>query len=396
MITAIMGLTALAIDLMMPTFADVRSTYGMDPDSSEVGWIITVFFLGLSVGPWLFGPVSDRRGRRGPLLVGLVLYAVCSVASAFAPSFAAMILVRFVWGVMASGPRAIAMAIIRDRYSGEAMARLMSMILSVFMFVPILAPSLGAAINAVAPWQIVFATPALLAGALILWSRRLPETLEPHRRQTMDRDGLRLAMRAAANRETLLYTFGVMFLFGVMTSYLAGFEVVLHDAYDATDAFPVLFGLLGIIMAIGIYLSGRFVGRYGLTPWMRRLAFITIGSAAIFAAVAVLGDGVPPLALLVVTLGLVLPVVQGLLPTGNAAAMLPVPEVAGTASALISTATMAGGAILGSIVTALYDGTVRPLAISILVFVSVSAVLVIRATRLSDRRAAESSVSPLA
>ena len=391
MITTVMALTALAIDLMMPTFADVRATYGMNPDSSEVGWIITVFFLGLSVGPWLFGPASDRHGRRTPLLVGLVLYALCAVASAFAPTFATMVLIRFIWGIVASGPRAIAMAIIRDRYSGEAMARLMSMILSVFMFVPILAPSLGAAINAVLPWQFVFATPAVLAVILLLWTRRLPETLAAERRQTMDRNGLRLAMRAAANRETMLYTFGVMFLFGVMTSYLAGFEVVLHDAYDATDAFPVLFGLLGIAMAIGIYLSGRFVGRYGLTRWMRRLAGATIATAALFVGVSMIGDGVPSLAILVVVLAFVLPVVQGLLPTGNAAAMLPVPEVAGTASALISTATMAGGAILGSIVTALYDGTVRPLAVSILVFVTLAAALIVKATRLSDRRAATAS-----
>ena len=177
LLTALMATSALAIDLMLPAFPDMRDEFGMAADSAQVGWVITAFFLGLAVGPWLYGPISDLLGRRTPLFIGLGLYVVGAIAAIVAPSFAWIVAARFVWGLGAAAPRSLSLAMLRDRYEGNAMARLMSMIMAVFLLVPILAPGIGAGLNAIAPWRIVFLMPGIIAIGLLFWARRLPETL---------------------------------------------------------------------------------------------------------------------------------------------------------------------------------------------------------------------------
>ena len=146
LLTALMASSALAIDLMLPAFPDIRSEFGMAADSSQVGWIITAFFFGLAAGPLLYGPASDRFGRKPLMAAGLTVYVLGSIAAVFAPSFGWIVAARVLWGIGSAGPRALAMAMIRDRYEGDAMARLMSMIMAIFLLVPILAPSPARAI----------------------------------------------------------------------------------------------------------------------------------------------------------------------------------------------------------------------------------------------------------
>ena len=183
LVTALMATTAVGIDLMLPAFPEIRQQFGMAPDSTQVTWIVTAYFLGLAAGPWLYGPASDRFGRRIPLFAGLALYAVSAATAALAPSWQLIVIARFVWGVGAAGPRSLSVAMIRDRYDGDAMARLMSMIMAVFLLVPIVAPGVGAGLIAVLPWRAVFWFPAVVAGLLALWARRLPETLPVDRRR---------------------------------------------------------------------------------------------------------------------------------------------------------------------------------------------------------------------
>jgi MFS transporter, DHA1 family, multidrug resistance protein len=393
-VTTMMAMAALAIDLMMPTFADLRADYGLAPDDGRVGWVVTAFFFGLALGPWLYGPASDRYGRRAPLFVGLSVYLVCSLAAAFAPSLGAMLIIRFIWGLGAGASRVLSTALVRDRYEGDAMARLMSLIMAVFLLVPILAPAFGALVNLVAPWRVVFGLPAVLAAVLMVWCRRLPETLPPERRRPMTREALRAAVREAANPVTVYATLGVMFLFGVMTSYLSSFELVLHGTYDRSSLFPILFGAIGVLLAMASLANARTVRLVGLVALLRRVSTIGLVTSSLFLAMAWLGDGVPPLWLLVVQLALVVPAVQGLVPNGNTLAMQPVPHVAGTAAALIGTITTGGGATISIIVTSAYDGTVRPLATGIIVCM-VTGWMFLRLATSAARQATRSAAEPV-
>ncbi len=388
LVTASMAMGALAIDIMLPAFGDMRAEYGMAADSPRIGWIVTAFFLGLAVGPWLYGPASDRYGRRPLLLAGLGLYVVAGTAAVFAPSFGWVIAARFVWGLGAAAPRSISLAMVRDRYEGEDMARLMSMIMAVFLIVPILAPGLGAVLNAVAPWRIVFWVPVVAALGLIAWvTVRLPETLPVERRRPFTVAALGGALRAiVSHRQTVCFTVAITFLFAVMTSYLAGSELMLDDVFGRGEWFPVFFGAIAVLLALSSLNNARLVRRLGITVLVRRMALVGVVTAAVLAAVSLAAGGRPEFWLFTVALAAVVPVAQGLVPNCNSAAMMPVPHVAGTAAAMIGTVTTAGGALLGGLVTDAFDGTTDPLAIGMLVFMSAAAVMILIGTAGVDRR----------
>ncbi len=378
LLTALMAMTALAIDLMLPAFPDMREEFGMAADSAQVGWVITAFFLGLAVGPWLYGPISDLLGRRTPMFIGIGLYIVGAIAATVAPSFGWIVAARFVWGLGAAAPRSLSMAMVRDRYEGEAMARLMSMIMAVFLLVPILAPGLGAALNAIAPWRIVFLTPGVVAVGMLFWARRLPETLLPDRRRPFTWGAVGEASRlVVTNRQTVCYTLAMTCLFGVMTSFLAGSELILEDVYDYGSWFPLFFGGVALLLAFSSLNNARLVGRIGLTTLVRRMSVASVALAAVLLAVSFTGSGRPNFWLFTVPFALVIAMAQGLMPNCNTAAMAPLPHVAGTASTIIATVTTAGGALLGGLVSGAFDGTVRPFGVGIAVYVSIAAALIL-------------------
>jgi len=378
-----MAMGAMAIDIMLPAFPDMRVEFAMAADSARVGWVVTAFFLGLAVGPWLYGPASDRFGRRPLLLAGLGLYAVAGIAAVFAPTFGWVIAARFVWGLGAAAPRSLSLAMIRDRYEGDAMARLMSMIMAVFLLVPILAPGFGAVLNSFAPWRIVFWVPVIASVGLLVWGWfRLPETLPVERRRPFTFASLGDAVRAiASNRQTVCFTAAITFLFGVMTTYLAGSELIVEDVYDMGPWFPVFFGAIAVLLALSSLNNARLVRRLGITVLVRRMAVIGVALAAVLVVVALTDGGQPPFLLFAVALAVVVAVAQGLVPNCNTAAMMPVPHVAGTASAVIATITTAGGALLGGLVTGAFDGTTRPIAIGIFVFIASAAAMILLGTR---------------
>lgn len=377
LITALIATGALAIDVMLPAFPDMRQEFGMAPDSTQVAWVITAFFLGMAIGPWLYGPISDRYGRRTPLRIGLVLYVAAGIFASVASTWTMLVIARFLWGLAAASPRSLATAIIRDRYEGSEMARLMSMIMAVFLLVPVIAPSIGAALLAVFPWRTVFWFPTIVGVLLLLWVRRLPETLRPENQRPLTLSGVITAGKeVVSHRQTMTFTIAITFLFGVMMTYLAGSEVIVEDVYDYGAYFPFFFGAIAILLAINSFNNGRLVQRFGISRFVRRLAVISIVTAAIFVGVSFLNNGKPNFWIFSISLAAVIPLAQGLAPICNTAAMLPVPHVAGTASAIIATITTAGGALLGNMASAQFDGTVKPFAFLILVFILLAAVLI--------------------
>ena len=382
LITCLMASAALSIDLMLPAFPDMRNEFGMAPDSTQVSWIITSYFLGLAVGPWLYGPASDRFGRRAPLFAGLTLFIIGALLASVAPSWGWVIAARFIWGLGTAAPRALSTAMIRDRYEGSVMAQLMSRMVAVFLLVPILAPSIGAGLIKIAPWRIVFWVPAGCALLLMVWSRRLPETLALDKRRPFTWSAVGQAGKEVlTHRATLSFIVATTFLFAVMTTYLSGSEVIVEDVYGYGSWFPLIFGLLAVLLAINSLNNARIVRRMGIDKLVRQSALVGVGTSLLLLIISLTNNGRPNFWLFFVALALVIPIAQGLVPNTNTAAMMPVPHIAGTASSIIATITTAGAALLGNLATSQFDGTVRPMAAIIFVFISIATVGIFVGTR---------------
>ena len=381
-IIAIMASTAVAIDVMLPAFPEMRAEYGMEPGSADVAWIITAFFLGMATGPWLYGPASDKFGRLTPLRLGLALYVIAAFLATVAPSWEWLIASRFVWGLGSAGPRSISMAMIRDRYSGDTMARLMSLIMAVFLLVPILAPAIGAGLIHILPWRSVFVAPALFGLLLIVWSFRLPETLavENARPFTL-RDTGRGIREVLRHRRTVGFTLATGFLFGIVTSYLSASEIILEDVYGYGDWFPLYFGAIAILFALNSLGNSRVVERVGTDTLLKRLGSYCAAMAIVLLVVSVTNDGIPNFWILTIAIALLVPVAQGMGPLCNTAALTPVPHVAGTASALNATFTTSIGALLGNLGAGHIDGSVLPFSVAVTVYVAAAVVLINWSTR---------------
>lgn len=394
LVTALMALTAVGIDLMLPAFPDMRAEFGMSADSTRVGLTVTAYFLGMALGPWLYGPISDRTGRRGPLMLGLTLYATASLVAAIAPSWQLVVVARFVWGVGASGPNSLAIAMVRDRYEGDEMARRMSMMMSVFLLVPVIAPALGAALNAVFPWRAVFWFPAIVAIVLMVWCRRLPETHSHENRRPFTWSSVARAGReVVTHRQVMALIVAITFLRGIINAYISGSEIILSDVYGYGTWFPVFFGAIGLLLSVNSANNSRMVSRIGVVRLIGRVTVISLAFATGLAIVALTGGGRPNFWLLAILLGVTMPVTQGLSPNCNTLAMSPLPHVAGTASAIISTLATAGGALLGYLANEAFDGTVRPFALHVLAYVLGAALFIFLGLRGAVAQAPKASSS---
>ena len=265
------------------------------------------------------------------------------------------------------------------------MAQLMSRMVAVFLLVPILAPSIGAGLINIAPWRIVFWVPAGVALLLMIWSRRLPETLALDKRRPFTWSAVGQAGREVlTHRATLSFIIAMTFLFAVMTTYLSGSEVIVEDVYGYGSWFPLIFGTLAVLLAINSLNNARVVQRMGINKLVRQSALVGVGTSLLLVIVSLTNNGKPNFWLFFIALALVVPIAQGLVPNCNTVAMMPMPHIAGTASSIIATVSTAGAALLGNLATSQFDGTVRPLAIIIFTFISIGAIAIFIGTKATN------------
>ena len=388
-----MSLTALGIDLLLPAFPDMRADLGLAPGSTEISGIVTTFFVGLALGQIVLGVVSDTVGRRPVLVVGIALYVVGAVLSVLAPSLPALLAARFLWGLGAAGGRVLAIAIVRDRFVGGAMARTYSLVMAFFVVVPIVAPTVGALVLRVVGWRELIGLNVAVAGvALWLVLRRYEETLPPAARRPL-RFGLVLTAvrRIATDPRSGPPVLAQAVLFGAFASYLGTAEVVIGDVFGRPAAFPLVFGAIAVVAGLGSLANGRLVERVGIPRMLTgALAGLIIGATALVVLGAV-SDGRPPMVLWIAALMFVVFNHATLIPNLSTRAMAPMGDIAGVASAVIGSVLIGGGALLGSVYDRAYDGTVTPLSLAFLGGGLVVAGLVAASARAAARRDGDGS-----
>ena len=381
LISMLMALTALAIDMMLPAFGQIRADFGLAADSNAVARIVTVFFLGIGLGQLAWGPLADALGRKRVLWLGLSIYIVGAIGGALSPSLELLLVWRFVAGLGAAGVRVVTYGAIRDRYQGDEMAKMLSYIMAIFLLVPMFAPALGSLVLMVGTWRWVFAFFAAAGALLAAWSLRLPESLPPERRIPFHAGKLLEAGRAVvSSRFTMGFTLALTAMFGFFASYLASTQLIVSDIYDLAEWFPLIFGGASLAYGAATLLNPRFIDRFGLRRMLRATPVGLLLCSVAFAAIALATAGRPPFALYMASILSILLMHALTTPNLNSAAMMPMGRVAGTAAAVIGALSTLGGAAIGALIDSLYDGSVVPFSLAAVAVSIVALVL----TRWSD------------
>lgn len=357
-----MALTALSVDIMLPALGQIGETLHLAEDNDRQ-LIITFYLLGFAAGQPFFGPLSDRFGRKKPLYAGLALFVIASVLTASAGSGAQMFAGRALQGFGAAAPRIIGIAIVRDRFAGRGMARVMSFIMMVFIVVPIIAPSVGQGLMQFAVWRWIFAMLVLASLITLLWVwLRLPETLFDESRVPLSAGRLGLALRTIfTTRQTVGYALAFGFVFGVLMAYIGSAEQIFKDVYQLGSDFPIVFGAIASVMILASLTNARLVERIG----MRRVSHFALLALIGVCALMALGGypEKPPLLLFSLFIAATFFCFGLMAPNFNALAMEHVGHIAGTASSFVGFYTTAAGALFGFLIGQAFDGSVRPLAI---------------------------------
>ena len=366
LVSAIMAFTAMGIDVMLPAFDEIRTEFELGVASTATSRVVTVFFLGLAFGQLFYGPLADRFGRKRALHVGATIYIAGAVGCALAPSFELLLASRFVWGIGAAGARVVATSIVRDRFEGVAMASAMSNVMAVFVLVPVIAPSLGAVIIALAPWRGVFWFCVLFAIVVVAWSVRLRETLTPANRRMLSPAVIAGGYwQVARTPVTFGYTMATVFIQAAFTTYLASSELLISAVFDREAQFPIIFGAVAVLFGLAAIVNGRIVEELGIDRVVNR-GFVALGGLlTLLLFVTALGDGTPNFWLFMPVIGLTLSCFMFLMPNLNSAAMDPLGAIAGSGSALTGAVRVAGGAVLGGFFSERVDTSATPLVIGI-------------------------------
>lgn len=377
LIAVMMALNALAIDAMLPALPHIGEDLGVANENSRQ-WVITAYLLGFGGAQLFYGPLSDRFGRRPVLFVGVSLYVAFSVLAAFAHSFDLLILSRVGMGLGSAATRVLAVSIVRDRYAGRTMARVMSLSFLVFLGVPILAPAVGQLIMLAAPWRWIFVFFAGFGGAFLIWAAlRLPETLHPDDRMPIKVGRIAGAFRfALTSRIGMGYTLGMTLISGALFGFINSSQQIFFDVFKAPGLFPVVFALVAGGIAVASVLNARLVEALGSRLIAHTALFGFIGFSALHAGVAWLGhDSLWMFAALQACKMFCFGFIAG---NFGSMAMEPMGHIAGTASSAQGFISTIGGALLGFAIGQQFDGSTVPMAVGF-VLLGVAALLMVLA-----------------
>jgi len=376
LLTVLGGLTAVgafSFDMYLPAFPTIARDLSVAP--AQVQLTLTAALVGIGLGQLLGGPISDRFGRRGPVLAGVAVFAVTSLLIAFAPNIPILVALRLLQGIGGGFGTAISRAVVRDLYSGADASRYLSRILLVFGVAPVVAPTVGAAVLRFTSWRGIFVLLAVYGVILVAAVLRfLPETLpSASRRPGGVTTVLRGFRQLATDRRYLGYSLAGGLSFAGLFAYLSGSSFVLQDVFRVS---PQVYGLIFGLNAIGLVAAGqvsaRIVGRRTPRALLFTALFIGLGATAVLLAGAETGS----LPLVMLTLFLFIGSLGVVFPNSTALALDQHPEMAGTAAAFMGATQSAISAFAGPLVAALGAASGVPMAAVMLGFALASLVVV--------------------
>jgi DHA1 family bicyclomycin/chloramphenicol resistance-like MFS transporter len=362
MLAGLMALNAFAIDSMIPALSDIgRSLHVARENDQQL--VVIAYFLGFASTQLVWGPLADRFGRKPVLGIGVILYGTFALLCAAAGSFALLIAGRAAMGASAAVTRVLVVAMVRDLFEAEAMARVMSLVFMTFMLVPVLAPNIGQLILLFAPWRAIFVAIAIYALIMLTWSwLRLPETLHPEFRRPLEWRGTFLAIgETLSERQSRGYTLATTISFSGLVAYISSIQQIVFDAFHAGRYIGLVFATIAAPMALASWLNSRVVGRFGLRRVGHSAALAFALVTAVHATVALAGFESLP-----VFIGLqALTMACFAFTSSNLGtlAMEHMAPIAGTASSVQGVIGTVGAALIGFAIGQQFNGTAVPFVV---------------------------------
>jgi DHA1 family bicyclomycin/chloramphenicol resistance-like MFS transporter len=363
---------------MLPALSQMSTDLQVQ-NANDRQLVVSVIFLGLAIGQLFFGPLSDKTGRKPAIYAGLALFMAGSLISVFSISFPMMLFGRLLQGAGVSAPRAVGLALVRDRYEGRAMARVMSFVMTIFILVPMIAPTLGQAILLFSGWRTIFGSFVLLAVITLIWfALRMPETLAPENRAPFSlRRIIKTTFEIIKIRPALGFTVIAGLISGLHLGYLSSAQQIFQEQYALEELFPLYFAIVALSIGLASFFNARLVMRFGMRALVRWSLFIILGLAVAALGIALLNAGQPPLWFMMVYFMLTFFCVGILFGNNNALAMQPLGHIAGIGAAVVGSLSTLIAVPLGTIIGRSYNGTILPLIAGIAILSGLS-LLVLR------------------
>ena len=354
---------AMSTDVMLPAMALIADDLGV-ADVNRVQLVVSIMFAGFAVGQLFAGPLSDGFGRKPVIYAGYFIFIIGCIISMLADDLTTMLVARFLQGLGVAAPRTVTTSLIRDRFAGRGMAQIMSMVMAVFILVPMLAPAIGQAVIQFLPWRYCFGLLLLMAVTATFWfALRQPETLPADARSELSPTSLaKAALDVLGRRIVVGYTVALGLVFGVFVSYLGAAQQIFQDALGTGLLFPLYFGLASIAIGASSVLNSMLVMQLG----MRRLTILAllnlvVTSAVFFWVFWMNFDGRPPILLFMCWQMLAFSSVGILFGNLNALAMEPVGHIAGMGSAIIGSLSTLVALPFAYVIGQMFNDTVLPL-----------------------------------
>jgi DHA1 family bicyclomycin/chloramphenicol resistance-like MFS transporter len=363
---AVTALSALSIDIMLPAQGPIGAELGL-AHANDAQLVVFAFLTGYGVAQFFVGPLADHYGRRAVTIGSVAAFTLASLAASVATSFETLVAARFAQGICVAASRVAIMAMVRDLYSGRAMARVVSFVTVVFMAAPILAPALGQGILAIGSWRMIFLGLVAYGLLLLLWTVfRTPETLALENRRRFSLGSAGGAYREfAGTRGSIGYSLASAAVFGAFFSYLGTAQPIYVDKFGLGALFPAAFGAGAVPFAFAAILNAKLVSRLGMRRILHWALVGMISVNLVHLGVALAGAETAWsffgfMSMTMFALGFI-----GA--NANAIAMEPMGHIAGSASAVHGFVSSMGAALLGAIAGRFYAGSTATLAATFII-----------------------------
>ena len=364
LMAALTALVALSIDMVLPSLPAIGASLGV-ARANDNQLVVSLLFLGFGVGQFFYGPFSDTAGRKPAAFLGLIVFTIGCTLALLSQTFPMMLAGRLLQGIGVAGPRTITIALIRDRFEGREMARVMSLVTAVFILVPIIAPALGQVLLGMFGWRAVFVVYLVMGLITSIWfGLRQEETLPASRRIPFTLARLASAVRqVVTNRVTVGYTIAAGMVFGAFLGYLTLAQQILQEQYGLGSWFVAYFAVLAVAIGGASLANAKLVVRFGMRPLSHWALWGIFAVSVVFSGVSALASGRPPLLLLMAYLMVSFFGIGLLFGNLTTLAMQPLGAIAGTGSAMVGATSMLLSMTLGTAIGQAYDGTVLPLVV---------------------------------